>query len=80
MELVRDDLSPRLVCRERPGGADAAGALCGAVEPAPKVVDMLKGALAAALTPLRDAGEALDEAAVGPYVDFLAAGGVRTAC
>jgi dihydrodipicolinate synthase/N-acetylneuraminate lyase len=37
---------------------------------------MLKGALAAALTPLRDAGEALDEAAFGPYVDFLAAGGV----
>jgi dihydrodipicolinate synthase/N-acetylneuraminate lyase len=37
---------------------------------------MLRGALAAALTPLRDAGEALDEAAVAPYVDFLAAGGV----
>jgi dihydrodipicolinate synthase/N-acetylneuraminate lyase len=37
---------------------------------------MLKGALAAALTPLTDAGEALDEAAVQPYVDFLAAGGV----
>jgi dihydrodipicolinate synthase/N-acetylneuraminate lyase len=37
---------------------------------------MLQGALAAALTPLRDAGEALDEAGVGPYVDFLAAGGV----
>jgi N-acetylneuraminate lyase len=37
---------------------------------------MLRGALAAALTPLRDAGEALDEAGVGPYVDFLAAGGV----
>ena len=37
---------------------------------------MLKGALAAALTPLRDAGEALDDAAFGPYVDFLAAGGV----
>jgi dihydrodipicolinate synthase/N-acetylneuraminate lyase len=37
---------------------------------------MLRGALAAALTPLRDAGEALDEAAIGPYVDFLAAGGV----
>jgi dihydrodipicolinate synthase/N-acetylneuraminate lyase len=37
---------------------------------------MLRGALAAALTPLRDAGEALDEAAVGPYVDFLAEGGV----
>jgi len=37
---------------------------------------MLRGAIAAALTPLRDAGEALDEAAVAPYVDFLAAGGV----
>jgi dihydrodipicolinate synthase/N-acetylneuraminate lyase len=37
---------------------------------------MLRGALAAALTPLRDAGEALDESAVAPYVDFLAAGGV----
>ena len=37
---------------------------------------MLRGALAAALTPLRDAGEALDEEAFGPYVDFLAAGGV----
>jgi dihydrodipicolinate synthase/N-acetylneuraminate lyase len=36
----------------------------------------LRGALAAALTPLKDAGEALDEAAVAPYVDFLAAGGV----
>jgi dihydrodipicolinate synthase/N-acetylneuraminate lyase len=37
---------------------------------------MLRGALAAALTPLRDAGEALDEDAFGPYVEFLAAGGV----
>ena len=37
---------------------------------------MLKGALAAALTPLRDAGEALDEAAFAPYVDFLVGGGV----
>src|SRR5919205_554977 len=37
---------------------------------------MLRGALAAALTPLKDAGEALDEAAVPPYVDFLATGGV----
>jgi dihydrodipicolinate synthase/N-acetylneuraminate lyase len=37
---------------------------------------MVRGALAAALTPLRDAGEALDEAAIAPYVDFLAAGGV----
>ena len=37
---------------------------------------MLRGALAAALTPLTDAGEALDEEAFVPYVDFLAAGGV----
>jgi dihydrodipicolinate synthase/N-acetylneuraminate lyase len=37
---------------------------------------MLRGALAAALTPLKDAGEALDEAAFAPYVDFLVAGGV----
>jgi dihydrodipicolinate synthase/N-acetylneuraminate lyase len=37
---------------------------------------MLRGALAAALTPLKDAGEALDEAAIAPYVDFLVAGGV----
>ena len=37
---------------------------------------MLRGALAAAVTPLRDAGEALDEEAFAPYVDFLAAGGV----
>src|SRR3954465_15111558 len=43
---------------------------------APRVRRMLRGALAAALTPLRDAGEALDEEAFGPYVDFLAAGGV----
>ena len=37
---------------------------------------MLRGALAAALTPLRAAGEALDEEAFAPYVDFLVAGGV----
>jgi dihydrodipicolinate synthase/N-acetylneuraminate lyase len=37
---------------------------------------MLRGALAAAVTPLRDAGEALDEDAVVPYVEFLAAGGL----
>jgi dihydrodipicolinate synthase/N-acetylneuraminate lyase len=37
---------------------------------------MLRGAVAAALTPLRDGGEALDEDAFGPYVDFLAAGGL----
>jgi dihydrodipicolinate synthase/N-acetylneuraminate lyase len=37
---------------------------------------MLRGALAAALTPLADGGEALDEAAFEPYVDFLAGGGL----
>jgi dihydrodipicolinate synthase/N-acetylneuraminate lyase len=37
---------------------------------------MLRGAVAAALTPLRDDGEALDEEAFAPYVDFLVAGGV----
>jgi dihydrodipicolinate synthase/N-acetylneuraminate lyase len=37
---------------------------------------MLKGAIAAAVTPLRDEGRTLDEDAVAPYLDFLAAGGV----
>jgi dihydrodipicolinate synthase/N-acetylneuraminate lyase len=37
---------------------------------------MLRGVLAAAATPLRDDGTQLDEAAFGPYVDFLAAGGL----
>jgi dihydrodipicolinate synthase/N-acetylneuraminate lyase len=37
---------------------------------------MLKGALAAAVTPLKDAGEALDDEAFASYVDFLEAGGV----
>ena len=35
---------------------------------------MLRGALAAAVTPLRDYGSALDEPAFAPYVDFLAGG------
>ena len=35
---------------------------------------MLRGAIAAAVTPLRDDGAALDEAAFAPYVDFLAGG------
>jgi dihydrodipicolinate synthase/N-acetylneuraminate lyase len=35
---------------------------------------MLRGALAAAVTPLRDG--AVDEDAVGPYVEYLAAGGL----
>jgi dihydrodipicolinate synthase/N-acetylneuraminate lyase len=37
---------------------------------------MITGALAAALTPLRDDGASLDEDAFGPYVDFLAKGGL----
>ncbi len=37
---------------------------------------MLRGALAAAITPLRDGGIALDGAAYGPYADFLAAAGL----
>src|SRR3989440_156432 len=37
---------------------------------------MLRGALAAALTPLAEGGEARDEAAFEPYVDFLSAGGL----
>jgi dihydrodipicolinate synthase/N-acetylneuraminate lyase len=37
---------------------------------------MLRGVLAAALTPLRDGGDELDDAAFAPYVDFLADGGL----
>jgi len=37
---------------------------------------MLHGAVAAALTPLRAGGSELDEAAVAPYLDFLALHGV----
>ncbi|HEX6331762.1 MAG TPA: dihydrodipicolinate synthase family protein [Actinomycetota bacterium] len=37
---------------------------------------MLKGAIAAAVTPLRDAGRALDGDAFGPLVQFLAQGGL----
>jgi len=36
----------------------------------------LSGTLAAAVTPLRDDGESIDEGAIGPLVDFLAGGGV----
>ena len=39
-------------------------------------VRALRGAVAAAVTPLRDAGEALDEDAFAPYTEFLAAGGL----
>jgi dihydrodipicolinate synthase/N-acetylneuraminate lyase len=37
---------------------------------------MLRGVLAAAITPLRDGGAALDADAFRPYVDFLVAGGL----
>ncbi len=37
---------------------------------------MIKGALAAAVTPFRDGGAALDEGAFEPLVDFLVAGGL----
>ena len=37
---------------------------------------MLRGALAAAVTPLRQSGAALDEDGFGPVVDFLHRGGV----
>ena len=37
---------------------------------------MLRGALAAALTPLRDHGADLDDDAFGPYADFLAASAI----
>lgn len=37
---------------------------------------MLRGALAAALTPLLEEGEALDLDAIGPYTDFLAGSGL----
>ncbi len=37
---------------------------------------MLRGAIAAAVTPLTAGGESLDEDAYGPYADFLHAGGL----
>lgn len=37
---------------------------------------MLKGVLAAAVTPLREGGEALDDDSFAPYVDFLASSGL----
>ena len=41
-----------------------------------KVGPMIKGALAAALTPLREDGATLDDDAFDPYLDFLAGGGL----
>ena len=47
-------------------------------EPQPMVSPMarLHGAIAAASTPLRDGGAALDDAAFGPYADFLVGAGL----
>src|SRR2546430_16775890 len=85
-------MQPSGELRRRLGGAaERAGGLCprARLNPPSWVVDlriagdiplkvrtMLRGALAAAVTPLRDAGEALDEEAIAPYGDFLAAGGL----
>jgi dihydrodipicolinate synthase/N-acetylneuraminate lyase len=41
-----------------------------------RVADVLKGALAASVTPLKDGGAALDENGFGPVADFLASGGL----
>jgi dihydrodipicolinate synthase/N-acetylneuraminate lyase len=40
------------------------------------MTERLRGAIAAAVTPLRDGGERLDESAIEPLVRFLAEGGV----
>lgn len=43
---------------------------------ASRVRGVIRGTVAAALTPLREDGEALDEEAFGPYLDFLAGAGL----
>jgi dihydrodipicolinate synthase/N-acetylneuraminate lyase len=61
-----------------------AGGRAGEVRRAPRrrqalragAAELIHGLLAAALTPLRDGGAAVDLDAVAPYVDFLADGGV----
>jgi dihydrodipicolinate synthase/N-acetylneuraminate lyase len=40
-------------------------------------VGVIRGVLAAAVTPLREGGDALDEDAFAPYVEFLADGGMN---
>jgi dihydrodipicolinate synthase/N-acetylneuraminate lyase len=62
---------PTIVVREFEGIDELPDDLAGLRGPTP-----LGGALAAAVTPLRDGGEALDEDAFTPYADFLAAGGL----
>jgi dihydrodipicolinate synthase/N-acetylneuraminate lyase len=41
-----------------------------------RLMGRLRGTVAAALTPLTAGGVAIDETAIGPYVDFLVAGGL----
>src|SRR6476646_9756572 len=43
---------------------------------AAKLAPVLRGALAASVTPLRDGGAAIDEDGFGPVADFLHAGGL----
>ena len=59
---------PRPPCRGH-GRARTSG-------PGAALMSKLRGALAAAVTPLREGGAALDEDAFGPYADFLVAGGL----
>src|SRR3954465_13252737 len=43
---------------------------------AARVALVLRGALAASVTPLRDGGATVDDDGIGPVVDFLVDGGV----
>src|SRR4029079_2649014 len=56
-------------------GAGRVGTTSTSRTTAARVAPVLKGALAASVTPLRDGGAAIDEDGIGPVVDFLAAGG-----
>ena len=78
---VRGRRARRGVPRERLGMGrqlDRAASRTTSTSPptADRVARVLRGALAASVTPLRDGGAALDEDAFGPVVDFLAAGGL----
>jgi dihydrodipicolinate synthase/N-acetylneuraminate lyase len=50
--------------------------LVGVAQSTPYCRAMLRGNLAAAITPLQDGGAALDEDSFAPYVDFLVEGGL----
>jgi len=66
----------RLVCATGEDRDDGEQREHGAILRGDTVVIVLRGALAAALTPLASAGAVVDEDAFGPYVDFLAGHGV----